>query len=60
MSITTMSSKGQIVIRKSCGRSSHQGQAKVLVTLAEDRLEVIPLPDDPAATFAARMRKAPP
>lgn len=58
MAVAVISSKGQLVIPKKMrdALSIRDGQ-KVLVKLAEDHLEVIPLPKDPAEAFCGAFEK---
>ena len=58
MSIATVSSKGQLVIPKEMRNAlSIKARQKVLVTLTEGHLEVIPLPKYPADAFCGAFEK---
>jgi AbrB family looped-hinge helix DNA binding protein len=58
MSIATVSSKGQFVIPKELREAlSIKARQKVLVKIAENHLEVIPLPKDPAQAFCGAFEK---
>ena len=60
MSIAVISSKGQFVIPRELrdALSIKTGQ-KVLVKLADGRLEVTPLPEDPAEAYCGAFEKGP-
>jgi len=58
MSIATVSSKGQLVIPKEMRDVlSIKARQKVLIKVAEDHLEIIPLPKDPAEAFCGAFKK---
>ena len=58
MSIATVSSKGQLIIPKELRDAlSIKARQKVLVKLAEGRIEIIPLPEDPAEAFCGAFEK---
>lgn len=52
MSLVTVSSKGQLVIPKDVRENMHiKPKQKVLLRIAKDHAEIIPMPDDPIEAF---------
>jgi len=58
MAIATVSSKGQVVIPKEIREALHIKQKqRVLLKLANDHLEIIPLPENPVEAFCGIFEK---